>query len=169
MPLSVVEELPRTAGIRISSTASRKRRHIRKKTVHRYLADVVTRQGFRQRVFTRPRPTTDISARSPSMIGRHAEMDRRGTALRSRRRAAEIHPGISIGRPRIARRSRRSFEPAVSVRLAPKQASRRNARGPLFSLPLSWRQRFGDRAHITGHQLYEIGLAFRPGFLKQSS
>jgi hypothetical protein len=56
MPLSVVEELPRTAGIRISSTASRKRRHIRKKTVHRYLADVVTRQGFRQRVFTRPRP-----------------------------------------------------------------------------------------------------------------
>jgi hypothetical protein len=60
MPLSVVEELPRTAGIRISSTASRKRRHIRKKTVHCYLADVVTRQGFCQRVFTRPRPKRDL-------------------------------------------------------------------------------------------------------------
>src|SRR5262245_2630226 len=32
-------------------------------------------------------------------------MDRRGVAVRSRRRAAEISPGISLGGPQIARRS----------------------------------------------------------------
>jgi hypothetical protein len=64
MRLSAVEEPPRAAGIRISSANSRKSRHIQKMTVHRHVAEVATRQRFRQGVLTRPRPKADDDARS---------------------------------------------------------------------------------------------------------
>ena len=60
MRLSAVEELPNTAGIRISSADSRKSRQIRKNDRASPPRQVATRLCVSQSVFARPRPTADV-------------------------------------------------------------------------------------------------------------
>jgi hypothetical protein len=61
MRLAVVEEPPRTAGIRISCPPqSEKTPHPEKRPCIATLAEVATRQRFRQGVFTRPRPVSTV-------------------------------------------------------------------------------------------------------------